>query len=222
MPKKTIKELPSSQRPIEKLINYGPHKLKDEELLAIILRTGTKKKNVVQLSRQIIRQFNKELIDPKISDLIKIDGLGKSKASQIVACFELGKRFLKDKKTKIYLSPEQIFEEVKDIRGSKKEHLVALYLDPRNQEIKKEIISIGTVNEVMVHPREVFEPAVKNLATQIVIVHNHPTEQTHPSEQDIELTKRLDKAGKILGIELKDHIIVTSKEYYSFKMNNLL
>lgn len=222
MPKKTIKELPSSQRPIERLLKYGPHKLKDEELLAIILRTGTKKKNVVQLSRQILRQFNKELIDPNISDLIKIDGLGKSKASQIVACFELGKRFLKDKQTKIYLSPEQIFEEVKDIRGSKKEHLVALYLDPRNQEIKKEIISIGTVNEVMVHPREVFEPAVKNLATQIVIVHNHPTEQTHPSEQDIELTKRLDKAGKILGIELKDHIIVTSKEYYSFKMNNLL
>ncbi len=173
--KKTIKELPKVERPREKLMQYGPEKLSNSELLAILLRSGTKEENVVELSNKILKRFSaNELPNLTFDDLKNYPGLGPAKACEIVACFELGKRLLKDKKAEIYLKPREIWEELKDLRDYKKEHFVIFYLDSRNQEIKREIISVGSLNANLVHPREVFEPAVRNLAAQIILAHNHP------------------------------------------------
>lgn len=155
-------------------------------------------------------------------DLQGYNGLGPAKACEIVACFELGKRLLKDKKAELYLKPEDVFGQLKDIRDNKKEHFVILYLDTRNQEIKKEIISIGSLNASLVHPREVFEPAVRNTAAQIIIAHNHPSGDTNPSTEDIHISQRLVEAGKIMGIEVIDHVIVAKNSYFSFKEKGLI
>jgi DNA repair protein RadC len=221
--KKTIKELPKVERPREKLIHYGPGKLSNSELLAIILGSGTKEENVVELANKILKRFSaNELPNLTVDDLKNYPGLGPAKACEIVACFELGKRLLKDKKAKIYLTPKEVWEELKDLRDHKKEHFVIFYLDSRNQEIKREIISVGSLNANLVHPREVFKPAVRNLAAQIILAHNHPSGDPEPSEDDLEMTKRLVEAGKILGIEIVDHIIITKTGFMSFKEKKLI
>ena len=168
--KKKIKDLPKVERPREKLIQYGPEKLSNSELLAILLRSGKKGENVIELANKILKRFSKDkLPNLTFNDLKDYSGLGPAKACEIVACFELGKRLLKDKKAEIYLQPKEIWEELKDLRDHKKEHFVIFYLDSRNQEIKREIVSVGSLNANLVHPREVFEPAVRHLAAQIVL-----------------------------------------------------
>ena len=226
--KKTIKELPKVERPREKLMQYGPEKLTNSELLAIILRSGTKEENVVELASKILKRFSaNELPNLTFNDLKDHPGLGPAKTCEIVVCFELGKRLLKDKKAEIYLTPKEVWEELKDLRGHKKEHhkkehFVIFYLDSRNQKIKREIISVGSLNANLVHPREVFEPAVRNLAAQIILAHNHPSGDPEPSEDDLEITKRLVESGKILGIEVIDHIIITKTGLMSFKEKGLI
>jgi len=194
---------------------YGPERLSDVELLAIILRTGTKDLNVLKLAQKILQKFEKEkFVNVTINDLKDIHGLGKVKSGEILACFELGRRMLKDKKSSIILNPKDVWERMMDVRGSKKEHFVVFYLDSRNQEIQREIISVGTINESLVHPREVFEGAIKNNASAIIIAHNHPSGNLEPSQADIEITKKLINAGRILDIKILDHIIV-GKETWS-------
>lgn len=221
--KKTIKDLPKVERPREKLMQYGPGKLSNSELLAILLRSGKKGENVIELANKILKRFSKdELPNLTFNDLKDYPGLGPAKACEIVACFELGKRLLKNKKAEIYLKPREIWEELKDLRDHKKEHFVIFYLDSRNQEIKREIISIGSLNANLVHPREVFEPAVRHLAAQIILAHNHPSGDPEPSEDDLVITKKLVESGKILGIEVFDHIIVVKDGFFSFKNKGLL
>jgi DNA repair protein RadC len=216
--KSKIKDLPRIERPREKLMKYGPEKLSNEELLAILLRVGKKGENVISLSTKILQKFSSQSIaDVKYEELKNISGLGPAKACEIVACFELGKRFLTNKKSTIIMTPEDVFIELREIAEKKKEYFVVIYLDARNQEIKKEVISIGTINTSLVHPREVFEPAVKNLASHLIIAHNHPSGNVEPSDDDLEVTKRLKSAGELLGIEVIDHIIVGKEKYYSFK-----
>ncbi|MCD6214279.1 MAG: DNA repair protein RadC, partial [Candidatus Desulfofervidus sp.] len=170
-----------------------------------------------------LRRIREAILPCFTFDVLKdYPGLGPAKACEIVACFELGKRLLKGKKARIYLSPKEVWEELKDIRDNKKEHFVIFYLDSRNQEIKREIISVGSLNASLVHPREVFEPAVRNLAAQIILAHNHPSGDPEPSEDDITITKRLIEAGKIMGIEVVDHIIVVKNGFFSFKEKGLL
>ena len=221
--KKTIKELPKVERPREKLMQYGPGKLSNSELLAILLRSGKKGENVIELANKILKRFSKnELPNLTFNDLKDYSGLGPAKACEIIACFELGKRLHKDKKAEIYLKPKEIWEELKDLRDHKKEHFVIFYLDSRNQEIKREIISVGSLNANLVHPREVFEPAVRHLAAQVILAHNHPSGDPEPSEDDLEITKQLTESGKILGIEVIDHIIITKTGFISFKEKNLI
>jgi DNA repair protein RadC len=221
--KKTIKELPKVERPREKLMQYGPEKLSNSELLAIILRSGTKEENVIELANKILKRFSaNELPNLTYNDLKDYPGLGPAKACEIVACFELGKRLLKDKKAEIYLTPKDVWEELKDLRDHKKEHFVIFYLDSRNQEIKREIISVGSLNASLVHPREVFEPAVRNLAAQVILAHNHPSGDPEPSEEDLEMTKRLVEAGKILRIEIVDHFIINKTGFLSFKEKGVI
>ncbi len=218
-----IKDLPKVDRPREKLEKYGPERLSDSELLAILLRTGSEGINVVELSGKILRKFSGAgLAKASVKELKNTFGLGSAKASEIVACFELGRRHLQNKKSILLLSPQDVWNELKDIRDNKKEHFVIFFLDSRNQEIKREVVSVGSLNTNLVHPREVFEPAVRHLAAQVIIAHNHPSEDPEPSEEDLATTKQLTEAGLILGIEVIDHIIVTRNSYFSFKDGNLI
>ena len=218
-----IKDLPKIDRPREKLEKYGPERLSDSELLAILLRTGIEGINVVELSGKILRKFSGVgLAKASVKELKNTFGLGSAKACEIVACFELGRRHLQNKQSILLLSPKDVWNELKDIRDHKKEHFVIFFLDSRNQEIKREIVSVGSLNANLVHPREVFEPAIKYLAAQVIIAHNHPSGDTEPSEEDIKITKKLSEAGKILGIELIDHIIVAKSIFLSFKEHNLI
>ena len=221
--KKTIKDLPKVERPREKLMQYGPGKPSNSELLAILLRSGKKGENVVELANKILRKFTeKEIPYAKFEELSKYPGIGKVKACEIIACFELGKRLLRDKKARILLSPKDVFDRLSDLRDKKKEYFFVFYLDSRNQEIKREVISVGSLNANLVHPREVFELAVKNLAASVIIAHNHPSGDPAPSEDDLVITKRLVEAGKILGIEVTDHVIVTKDNYFGFKEKGLV
>ena len=218
-----VKDLPRVERPREKLMKYGPAKLSHSELLAILLRSGKKGQNVVELAGKILKRFGKEKL-PRLGfeELKNYPGIGPAKACEIVAAFELGRRLLKDKKAALYLTPDDVWQELKDLRELKKEHFVVFYLDSRNQEIKREVISVGSLNVNFVHPREVFEPAVRNVAAQIILAHNHPAGNPEPSDDDFKITKRLVEAGKILGIEVIDHIIVTKSGFLSFKERNLI
>ncbi len=220
---KTVKDLPKVERPREKLIKYGVETLSNTELLAILLRSGRKGENVIDLANRILKHFGAQNL-PHLSynEIKEISGIGPAKACEIIACFELGKRLLKSKKVCLYMKPEDVWEELKDIRNLKKEHFIVFYLDVRNQEIKREIISIGSLNASLVHPREVFDPAIRNSAAQIIIAHNHPSDNPEPSDDDLVITKRLVEAGKILGIEIIDHIIVAKSRFYSFKENGLI
>ncbi|PIS06562.1 MAG: hypothetical protein COT80_00005 [Candidatus Buchananbacteria bacterium CG10_big_fil_rev_8_21_14_0_10_33_19] len=210
-----IKDIPKIDRPREKLAKYGPGKLEDEELLAIILGSGTKGLNVRALAKRILKKNRKKLDTLTLEDLKSEKGLGTAKAAQIIAVIELGKRFFDNKKSKLILSPEEVWSRCEDIRSSKKEHFVVFFLDTQNNEIKREIISIGTLNTSLVHPREVFEPAIKANAASIILAHNHPSGSTEPSEEDLEVTKRLKEAGTLLGVKILDHVIVAKSEYRS-------
>ncbi len=221
----TIRDLPRIERPREKLIKYGAHRLSNTELLAIILRTGKKGESVLALANRFLRGISLEKIaEFSFGEFRKISGIGPARACELLSCVELGRRIFENKKVNIsqLLSPQDVFDNLKDIRVSKKEHFVVFFLDSRNQEIKREVISIGTINASFVHPREVFEPAVKYLAVQVILAHNHPSGDLAPSEDDLIVNKRLSEAGKIMGIEVLDHIIVTKDSFISFKEESLL
>ncbi|RLD17061.1 MAG: hypothetical protein DRI36_04760 [Caldiserica bacterium] len=219
---KKLREIPLKERPQEKLIREGPDRLKDYELLSLIVRSGTKDKDVIAISKEIIRRFGSKIVDANFDELKRFKGVGVAKAVRIVACFELAKRFLKEKKVYPLLSPVDVWKYLIEFAGKKKEYFIVLYLDVRNQEIGREVISVGTLNMNVVHPREVFEVAIRNHSAGIIVAHNHPSGAVNPSKEDIEITKRIKNAGEILGIELLDHIIISKEGYFSFKENSLI
>jgi len=220
-----IKDLPKIERPREKLIAKGSENLKDSELLAILLRTGRAGKNVIEIASQILTRYSKKrLLQTTYEDLLKIKGIDSAKATTLLAAFELSKRALKvdDSNLPIISTPKDVVAQLTELRHNKKENFVALYLNARNQLLHKETISIGTLNANLVHPREVFEPALKHSAANIMVVHNHPSGDPKPSEDDLEITKRLAEAGEIMGVEVLDHIIMTNNSQFSFKDEKLL
>lgn len=211
MPK--IKDLPKIDMPREKLEKYGVGKLQDYELLAILLGSGIEGLNVLQLAKRILKIISLSGVDKiTLDQLLNIKGLGRVKASQIIAVVELGRRLQSDRNREI-LSSEDIWKSCADFRDSKKEHFVAFYFDTQNCLIERQIISIGTLNASLVHPREVFEPAVALHAANIIIAHNHPSGSLESSSEDIEVTKRLIHAGKILDIPIVNHVIVTKNKW---------
>lgn len=210
-----IKDLPKIELPREKLEKYGVKKLADFELLAILLGSGIKGLNVLQLSKKILTVIQKIGIKKiTLNDLLEIKGLGIAKASQILSAIVFGERLSMERKI---LKAEDIWNFCVDIRDSKKEYFVVFYLDTHSCLIERQIISIGILNMSLVHPREIFEPAIKHCAASIIVAHNHPSGNCEPSQDDIEITKRLKEAGKILGIEIIDHIIVTKNKFISIK-----
>ncbi len=211
-----IKNLPKHERPREKMIERGATALKDKELLAILLGTGTAGKNVIEISEEILKKFPmKKLLSLSYKEMSAIKGIGPAKATTLLSALELTKRALEveDNNLPLINDAKSAVAQLQELRTAKKEHFVVLYLNARNQLIYKETISIGTLNANLVHPREVFKPALENLAASIIVAHNHPSGGTEPSAADLELTKRLREAGKILGIEVVDHIIVTKDNF---------
>ena len=220
-----IKDLPKIDRPREKLIAKGAENLKDSELLAILLRTGKAGKNVIEIASQILSKHSKKrLLQMTYQDLVKIDGIDSAKATTLLAAFELSKRALEVNDTNLptIVTPKDAVAQLTDLRHNKKEHFIALYLNARNQLVHKETISMGTLNANLVHPREVFEPALKHSAAGIMVAHNHPSGDPKPSEDDLEITKRLAEAGKMMGVELLDHVIIATNGHFSFKEEKLL
>jgi DNA repair protein RadC len=215
-----IKDFPAHLRPREKLIEKGPAGLKDKELLAILLGTGRAGKNVLEIAEEILAKHPmKNLLVLDYEKLAQVKGIGPGKACSLLAAFELTKRALEveDNNLPAINSAKDAVAQLQELRAAKKEHFVALYLNARNQLIHKETISIGTLNASLVHPREIFEPALRLLASQIIVAHNHPSGDITPSDEDLKITSRLRSAGELLGIEVLDHIIIVEKNFSSLK-----
>jgi len=215
-----LRDLPTEDKPREKLIKYGPAVLSVTELLTIVLNVGTKKEGVLAMSRRLLKEYGESAIisqkDPKkIKETL---GVPLTKACQLVACFELGRRFFKPhdgKKPLTMRTANQVYEYLKDMRDLSKEHLRGLYLDSHYQLIHDEVISIGSLTSNIIHPREVFRPALEYSASAVILAHNHPSGVPKPSEADIAITRQIVEAGKILGINLLDHVIVTKTKFES-------
>jgi len=212
-----LKDIPQIDRPRERFLEKGPDALSKSELLAILLGSGIKGKNVKQLSEQIIRKFSNKFLNITVDDLLAIPGIGKAKALQIVSALALVKRFYEElgPKDNIVLSAQDAVSLTSEIRDKKKEYLVCLYLNARNALLKKEIISIGTLDKSLIHPREIFGPAVELRSAGIILLHNHPSGDVEPSKQDIEVISKILEAGKIIGVNVIDFIIVSEKDIHS-------
>jgi DNA repair protein RadC len=223
----TMKDLPLAERPRERLQKYGAEVLSTPELLAILLRTGTSKMNVLELAHQLLSAFGglRNLIKADMEDLKKIKGMGNCKAAEVKAAIELGKRIgsLDREERAVIRMPKDAAELImQDMRYLDREHFRAILLNVKNQILDVVTISIGTVNSSLVHPRELFKDAIRTSSSGVILVHNHPSGDPSPSRQDKDLTTRLIEAGKVLGIEILDHIIIGDNRYVSFKETGLM
>ena len=222
-----IKEIPSEERPRERFLKYSIETIQTHELIAIILRTGSKDESVLELSKRVLYQYSdiKQLSNTTTTELTKIKGIGKVKAIELLAAFELGRRASNEylsENTKLQ-SPESIYLYLKDQFEMKtQEHFIALYLNTKAELIKKQVLFVGSLNSSLVHPREIFKHAVVNSAASIVIVHNHPSGDPTPSKNDIDVTKIIHQNSLMMDIKLIDHIIIGRNKYFSFKEKNLI
>ncbi|MGR3218642.1 MAG: RadC family protein [Candidatus Anammoxibacter sp.] len=222
-----MKQLPEKERPRERLIHGGEEQLSDAELLGIIIRDGTRKDSAVDVARKLLSKYGnfRELGAKTISELCKIEGIGQAKAAQIKASIAIAKRY-----STITLKPGVKFTNSKAIfnhfheklRDKKQETFLIVLLDNKNRIIKEKEISTGSLTASIVHPREVFGPAIREHAASVVFVHNHPSGDPSPSNEDIEITKRLKEVSGIVGIRILDHVIIGNAEYVSFKDDGLI
>jgi DNA repair protein RadC len=209
--------------PREKIERLGPAGLSDGELLALILRTGYKGTSVFALSDSLIKRFPvSKLIGLSYNELSALKGIGSSKAAILCACFELAKRAITTGVQAVILKPEDAVVLSGDIINRQKEVLLGFYLNGRNHVVHRETISIGNLNTSIIHPREVFQPAIRHNAASFLLVHNHPSGESAPSQEDIAVTRRISEASVLLGIPLTDHIIVAKNNFTSMKEKQLL
>lgn len=223
-----IKQLPESERPRERLVKYGAKSLSTEDLIAIILKTGTKDFSSKYLATQILKMVKNvsDLKSISLSNLIKINGIGVVKAIEFVAALELGRRVYDDVPLENNLkfnSAEKIYRYFRsELLGLNQEHFFCLYLDQNKRLIDKKLLFKGTLNKSLIHPREIFKWAYLSSAAYIICVHNHPSGNVIPSSEDINVTDALVKIGKLQGIYVIDHVIISRDNYYSFYENNAL
>jgi len=224
----SVKDMPKNEKPREKLLTKGTSGMSDYELLAILLRTGTRNQNVLDFSRMLIWHFGslEKLFDASLQDLMEIKGIGLAKGAELISCITLAKRYRKEREMneKLRVQREAIndasvaVEHIREmITDYSKEQFFVLNLDVRNRIIDVDRISEGTLTASLVHPRETFESAIRKHSASIMVAHNHPSGDLQPSEEDIRITRRLKDAGNILGIQLLDHIIITKQKYSSLK-----
>lgn len=230
MTRTAIRDWPEDERPREKLLKRGAAALSDAELLALVLRTGDAAagKSAIDLGRELLERFNgnlRELAQAELNELQQAKGLGLAKAASIKAAFTLGSRFQARRLETLerFTSPAQVFDFFHhELRDNRKELFLTLLLDGKNRITRKVQVSEGSLNQSIVHPREVFAPAVRESAAAVIFIHNHPSGDPTPSREDREITRRLKEAGELLGIKVLDHIIIGDGRYYSFVESGLL
>jgi len=223
----TMKELPEDSRPRERLLKEGAEALSEPELLAILLGTGYRETTALELASHVVKSFNnlRLLVDATVEELSGIKGIGPAKACQVKAALELARRL-----SRFTGSPRPVVKTpddaaglvMEEMRHLDREHFRALLLNTRNQVIGVDKVSVGTLNSSAVHPRELFRNAIKKSAASLILVHNHPSGDPTPSREDLEITSRLFEAGKIIGIDVLDHIVIGDNKFTSFKAKKLL
>ncbi|OBR68470.1 hypothetical protein A7K91_09725 [Paenibacillus oryzae] len=222
-----LRDVPREDRPRERMMQVGAESLSHAELLAILLRTGTRKQSALHLASAVLKQCGtlRNLMDMSMEELTSIRGIGPAKAIQLRAGIELGRRLAKSGNCEVVTvrSPGDAAEYVMDeLRYLKKEHFVCLFLNTKNHIIARETLSIGTLNASLVHPREVFRAAIKCSSASLICAHNHPSGDPTPSPEDVSLTKRLAEAGLLVGIEVLDHLVIGDGKYVSLKEQGYL
>lgn len=220
-----VKDMPEDMRPREKLVRYGPDVLSDSELLAVVLNTGVRGQGVLEMAGRILRDYGSRGIasERDVQRLRELLGIPAVKACQIIACFELGRRFFNGSAAgEAIKGPADAYRYVSEMGRLKKEEFKALYLDVRHRVLHEEVVSVGSLTGSLVHPREVFRPAVHYGAAAVLVAHNHPSGDTAPSQEDIAITRQLSDAGRLLGVELLDHLIVGNGRYVSLKESGVL
>lgn len=226
----TIKDLPKEERPRERMERYGAKVLSDTELLALLIRTGTRSESALVLAQRVLKGDGAKsglafVADSSLEELSRIKGIGLAKSVQIKAAVELGRRissYARQNPTVINTPVDVKNLLMEEMRFLEKEHFKVILLNIKNHVISVEDISVGSLNSSIVHPREVFKPAIKRSSASMVLVHNHPSGDPTPSREDIEITRRLIEAGKILGIEVVDHVIIGNGVYISFKEKGII
>lgn len=222
----TIHDLPKEERPRERLVKFGEQALSAQELLQVILGRGIAGESVVVTAQKLLSQFGnlQKLAEASIEELSSVKGIGPAKATQIKAVFEIGRRISTQTpsyKSKELTDPKKVYQLIKSkLKDYHKEHFYIIVLNSRNWSVAE--ISVGSLNASIVHPREVFAEAIKNKAASVIFAHNHPSDDPEPSEDDLVTTKRLVEAGKILEIEIIDHVIVTKDKFFSMKQKGIL
>lgn len=215
-----IKDIPTESKPREKLLAFGPNALNLVELLSVVLGTGTKKEDVMSIASRVVHEYGKSALsstDRSAEELAKDLDIPLIKACQIIAAGEMGRRLFSKNLSGLATirTPEDVYEYTKDMHSLPKEQLRGLYLDTHHKVIHDEVLFIGTINASMVHPREVFKPAIEYGAAAVILVHNHPSGVSAPSESDKKITEQIVMAGKVLGISVLDHIVVARESFTS-------
>jgi DNA repair protein RadC len=217
-----IKEMPNEARPRERLYKHGAHVLSNEELIAILLRTGHQSLSVIDLSKSVVYHLESinDLKKITLQEMMQIKGIKLAKAATLLAAIELGKRLahVESKSRNQIHSPYDIYEFLhQELLLLEQEHFIAIYLNTKGHIIKKETVFIGTINQMIIHPREIFKHAVRLSAAAVIFVHNHPSGDSSPSNADFQATDKLMKTSEIIGIDVIDHIIIGKNEFYSIK-----
>jgi DNA repair protein RadC len=219
----SIKKWPEEERPRERLLKFGAGGLSTAQLLAIILRSGNRDKSAIELAREVLMCFDglKEVEDAAAAELSQIKGMGSAKVAQLKAAFELGRRLLQNQEDAALKNPsfkngKEVYEYYRPkFYGMKKERFLCALLDTKNRVFKEIIVSEGTLTSSLVHPREVFRDAIKEAAASVMFVHNHPSGDPNPSRDDLSITERLVETGRVIGINVLDHIIISDGKYLS-------
>ncbi|HWY79203.1 MAG TPA: DNA repair protein RadC [Candidatus Sulfotelmatobacter sp.] len=214
-----IKDMPLTLRPRERLFQSGAKNLSDVELLAILLGTGSSKQNALVLGDKLLRQFSLQKLNTQLKELVKYPGVGSAKAARIIAALELGERlFAPASITKIIIRTVQdVLSQVRDIADKRQEYLIVLYLNARHELVLKEVVGMGSLTSLQITPKEIFSHALQVPCASLIVVHNHPSNDSNPSDEDIHFTRRIQEAGEVMGIPLVDHVIVSKSGFYSFR-----
>jgi DNA repair protein RadC len=222
--RKKITDLPLADRPRERLLAKSAKHLSEAELLAILIGTGSLQQNALAIGKNIVKQFTqKKLTAITLPDLVKLPGVGTSKAARILAALELGERLYSPSSlSKVTItSTEDLLPHLRELAGKKQEYLVVFYLNTRNELLQKEIVGIGSLNSMLITPKEIFHHALLSPCASIIVAHNHPSGDPTPSDEDIRFTRRIHEAGEVMSISLIDHVIVSSSGYFSFRENKV-
>lgn len=218
---KRIHDLPVSERPREKLKRKGAQALSDLELMAILVGSGTPKLDVMALASRLLKSMDGAGAAPDLADLSKVEGIGPAKASLVVAALEFSRRRIRPRGVKIAFPPD-VYPLIRHVADRRQEHFLCISLNGANEVIAVRTVSVGLVNRALVHPREVFADPITDRASAVIVAHNHPSGNLSPSQDDLDVTRQLQEAGKTLGIKLLDHLIFNESKYYSMLEKNQL